>query len=200
MNTSVMIGIVIAVVVLAIAIFIILIYNNLVRLQNNVQNAWANIDVLLKQRHDELPKLISTCREYKDFEQETLKKLVETRMQLEQARESKDIEEFNPLETDIRQALNKLFIVAENYPSLKSNENFLQLQERISTLEHQITERREFYNQAATFYNTYTEQFPSRLIASRFDFSKEVLLTFQEEAMLLGTDLKAAITPKQASQ
>ena len=119
------------------------IYNGLVALKNSVARAWANIDVLLKQRHDELPKLVSTCEGYMDHERAVFDKLSEARGALAKA---KSVGERAQAEGQLTQALGQFFGVMEAYPDLKANQGFLQLQSRISELENQIADRREYYN------------------------------------------------------
>src|SRR5574340_1792168 len=107
-------------------------YNHLVNVKHAVAKAWANIDVLLKQRHDELPKLVEVCRQYKQFEQSTLQKVIEARSQVQAAREHQDIPALGHAETMMRTGLGNIFAVAEAYPELKANENFIPLQNRIT--------------------------------------------------------------------
>src|SRR5436309_689104 len=127
------------------------IYNGLVALKNDLARAWANIDVLLTQRHDELPKLVSTCEAYMQHERAVFQRLSEAREGLMQAR---TIPERAQAEGALTQALGHFFAVAEAYPDLKANQNFLQLQSRISELENQIADRREYYNDTVTTFNT----------------------------------------------
>jgi len=162
-------------------IYGIILYNNLVSLKHNVEKAWSNIDVLLKQRHDELPKLVETCKQYMKYEQETLEKVMLARSAVSNAREKGDVGALGPAETQLRMGLGKLFAVAEAYPELKSNENFQHLQSRISGLENAIADRREFYNETANQNNIRIEQFPDAVIARFFRFMPKELLQFSEE-------------------
>ena len=164
-----------------ILIYGIVLYNNLVSLKHNVEKAWSNIDVLLKQRHDELPKLVETCKQYMKYEQETLEKVMHARSAVFSAREKGDIGALGPAETQLRQGLGNLFAVAESYPDLKTNENFQHLQSRISGLENEIADRREFYNESVNMNNIRIEQFPDVLIARFFRFMPKELLVFSEE-------------------
>jgi LemA protein len=166
---------------LAIAVYGVMLYNNLVQLKHNVSKAWANIDVLLKQRHDELPKLIETCKQYMKFEQETLARVVEARSRVFAARETQDVRGLGPAEGALRAALGHLFALAESYPDLKTNQTFQQLQSRISGLENAIADRREFYNESVNVNNVRIEQFPDVLIARLFGFEPAPLLEFQAE-------------------
>lgn len=159
----------------------VIIYNNLVALKHRVAKAWANIDILLKQRHDELPKLVATCKEYMGYEQETLEKIIRARDQVSDARESQDIEALGKAETSLRAGLGRLFALAEAYPDLKANESFQHLQGRISDLENAIADRRELYNDAVNLNNIRIEQFPDVVIARFFAFKAFELLEFSEE-------------------
>ncbi len=153
-------------------------YNNLVSLKHGVSKAWANIDVLLKQRHDELPKLVEVCKQYKQFEQETLQRVIAARSQVQAAREGQDIEALGKAEGMMRASLGGLFAVAEAYPDLKTNQNFMQLQTRITGLENGIADRRELYNESVNIYNVGIEQFPAALIANMFAYTEKPLLEF----------------------
>jgi LemA protein len=153
-------------------------YNHLVSLKHGVDKAWANIDVLLKQRHDELPKLVETCKQYKQFEQETLQKVIEARSQVQTARQNHDIAALGTAEGALRSGLGQIFAVAEAYPELRANESFMQLQSRISQLENAIADRREFYNEAVNINNVRVEQFPDSVIAGMFRFGHKPLLQF----------------------
>ncbi|MDD2720172.1 MAG: LemA family protein [Gallionella sp.] len=153
-------------------------YNHLVNIRHAVGKAWANIDVLLKQRHDELPKLIEVCKQYKAFEQSTLQKVIEARSRVQTAREQQDIGALGQAEGMMRAGLGGLFAVAEAYPELKSNEHFMQLQNRITGLENAIADRRELYNESVNIFNVGIEQFPAVLIANLFHYEARPLLEF----------------------
>jgi LemA protein len=168
-------------VVLVVIVYFVMIYNNLVQIKHNVTKAWANIDVLLKQRHDELPKLIETCKQYMKFEQDTLTKVMEARSRVSSARETQNIGALGQAEGALRGALGNLFALAEAYPDLKTNQTFLQLQSRISSLENGIADRREFYNESVNVNNVRIEQFPDAIVASMFSFKPAQLLEFQAE-------------------
>lgn len=173
--------IVIAVVVLIVLILIgyfISLYNNLVSVKNNVDKAFSNIDVLLKQRHDELPKLIDACKEYMGYEKGTLMQVTEARTQVDQARKSGDMAKLGVAETVMRKSVGSLFALAENYPDLKANASFQQLQSRISDLENQIADRREFYNDSVNVFNIAIEQFPSNMVAGHFHYQRKEVLKF----------------------
>lgn len=169
-----------AVIVVAV-IYVISLFNNLVTLKNNVGKAWSNIDVLLKQRHDELPKLVETCKQYMGYEQATLEKVMQARAGVQQARESGDMAALGPAEAGLRASIGKLYAVAEAYPQLKANESFQQLQGRISGLESAIADRREFYNDSVNLYNTRIQSFPELILARQFGFKESKLLEFAED-------------------
>jgi LemA protein len=169
--------IVLGLVVVAIA-YAVMLYNGLVTVKNNVSLAWANIDVLLKQRHDEIPKLVEICRQYRQFEQETLEKVTRARSAVHDARETRNIGALGQAEATLRAGLGGLFAVAEAYPDLKANQNFMQLQNRITQLENAITDRRELYNDSVNINNVRIEQFPDSIIADRFGFRAAKLLHF----------------------
>ena len=174
---------------LIVVVYFITIYNSLVNLKHGITKAWANIDVLLKQRHDELPKLVATCKQYMGFEQETLEKVIKARSQVASAREDHNIKGVGKAETALRSGLGQLFALAENYPDLKSNNSFQQLQQRISSLENNIADRRELYNEAVNNNNVRIEQFPDVIIAKRFNFVAADLLEF-DEAELKDVNIK----------
>ena len=159
-------------------IYGITLYNHLVNVKHAVAKAWANIDVLLKQRHDELPKLVEVCRQYKQFEQATLQKVIEARSQVQAARQQQDIPALGQAEGMLRLGLGNIFAVAEAYPELKANENFMQLQNRITSLENGIADRRELYNESVNINNVQIEVFPASVIAKLFNFGEKPLLEF----------------------
>jgi LemA protein len=138
------------------------IYNGLVEMKNNIGRSWANVDVLLKQRHDELPKLVKTCEAYMQHERAVFDKLSEARGTLQSAR---TVAERAGAEGMIGKALGAFMAVAENYPDLKADQGFRALQQRISELENQIADRREFYNDVVTLFNTRIDQIPDLWIA-----------------------------------
>ena len=165
----------------ALFLYAVTMYNNFVRLKNNVAQAWSNIDVLLKQRHDELPKLVETCQQNMRHERGVLDEVTQARAAVHNAREAGDISALGAAETGLRAGLARLFAVAENYPELRANENFQHLQDRVSQLEAQITDRREFYNDTVNANNIRVEQFPDNVIATLFRFGEKPLLRFKEE-------------------
>lgn len=160
------------------AIYFVVLYNNLVTLKHNIARTWSNIDVLLKQRHDELPKLIEVCKQYKAFEQETLKKVIAARANVFNASQNRNITALGTAETTLRSSLGQLFAVAEAYPELRSSEQFSQLSFRISQLEDAIADRRELYNETVNLHNIRIEQFPDAIVAQAFGFSNRPQLRF----------------------
>jgi len=188
MNVSI---IVFASLVIAPIVWGVMIYNLLVSLKNNTDKAWSNIDILLKQRNSELPKLIDTCKQHMKYEQETLEKVIKARNLVESAMKAKNMQELSAAEAQLEVGLNGLFAVAEQYPELKASDAFLRLQTRITTLEESISDRREFYNETATINNTRTEQFPDNIVANAFNFKTFDLLEFNLEE-LKDVDIGAA--------
>jgi LemA protein len=172
-------GIISLAVLVALALYVVSIYNHLVRIKHNVSKAWSNIDVLLKQRHDEIPKLVETCKQYMKFEQETLEKVMEARSRVSQARQNQDVPGLGLAEGALRMGLGQLFALAEDYPELRANENFQHLQSRISTLENTIADRREFYNESVNINNIGIETFPDLIVARLFGFGPRDLLEFE---------------------
>lgn len=158
-------------------------YNSLVNIKNSVLKAWANIDVLLKQRHDELPKLVDTCKQYMKYEQATLEKVIQARSRVSEARESQNVAALGTAESMLRSGLGQLFALAESYPELKANEQFLHLHSRISGLENAIADRREFYNDSVNINNVRIAQFPDLILARLFDFKSQDLLKFSVEEL-----------------
>ena len=173
--------IIILAVIIFLVFYVINIYNHLVRIKHNVSKAWSNIDVLLKQRHDEIPKLVETCKQYMKFEKETLEKVMQARSQVSASRQSQDMAGLGAAEDMLRMGLGNLFAVAEAYPDLKANENFQHLQTRISSMESAIADRREFYNESVNINNTRIEQFPDIIIARNLNFKARDLLKFSVE-------------------
>ena len=157
---------------IGLVLYFITVYNSLVAVRNEVDRAWANIDVLLKQRFDELPKLVDTCKGYMKYEQETLQKIVEARTAWLNAKTVDQKLEANQLSAG---ALKSLFAVAEKYPELKANTNFMHLQDRISTIETQIADRRELYNDAGNNFNIRIAQLPDIFVARMLSYQPRTL-------------------------
>lgn len=161
-------------------LYIIVIYNRLVNLKHNVGMAWSNIDVLLKQRHDELPKLVETCKQYMSYERDTLEAVMRARQAVSDAQQTTDLPALGQAESQLRLGLGRLFAVAEAYPELRASDNFRHLETRITGLENAIADRREFYNDSVNMNNVRIEQFPDVLIARMFNFGLFRLLEFTE--------------------
>lgn len=177
MIVPIIIGFVALVLVLGAVGYVVQIYNQLVNVKKQTEQAWSNIDVLLKQRSDELPKIIDTVEQYMDYEQETLQQVIEARSKAQQA---DDPEQQAKADSELQNALGNLFALAEDYPDLKANESFQQLQDRISSIEEQISDRRELYNEAATNYNTLINQVPYVFVANQMSLSEKKLYEVDE--------------------
>jgi len=160
----------IIVVVVVVLVFIFM-YNRLVRLRNQVENAWAQIDVQLKRRTDLIPNLINTVKGYVKHERETLESVTNARTALMGA--GQDPKKAAQADNMLQGALKSLFAVAENYPNLKANENFLQLQEELSGTENKIAAARQYYNDMVMFFNTRIQSFPDAVLAGVFGFSRK---------------------------
>lgn len=167
----------------ALGVYGMTLYNNLVRLKHGISMSWSNIDVLLKQRHDELPNLIETCKAYMRHERETLQAVVEARNRVARARQAGDVAALGPAEMALRTGLGSLFALAEDYPELKADRAFGHLQARITELEEQIADRRELYNGTVTSFNVRQEQFPDVLLARNLGFTSAELLEFDDSEL-----------------
>jgi LemA protein len=178
MGLTIIVALVIILAVVGVFVYLTTIYNSLVRLKNDIDKAWANIDVLLKQRHDELPKLIETCKGYMQYEQKTFQLVTEARTAFMKA---SSVGEKAQADNMISGALKSLFAVAENYPELKANNNFMQLQKRISELEEKIADRREFFNDDVNTYNIRIQQLPDVFIAGLMHLQHRDLFKVTEE-------------------
>lgn len=171
------------IVLVAVALLVLVvigIYNSLVRLRNQVQNAWSQIDVQLKRRHDLIPNLVETVKGYMQHERETLEAVTKARQQAVQMSDS--VAQQAKMENLLTQTLRSLFAVAENYPDLKANQNFLALQEELTSTENKISFARQFYNDSVLQLNNKVEMFPSNLIAGSFGFKKGEFFEVEEAA------------------
>lgn len=153
-------------------------YNGLVTLRNQVQNGWKQIGVQLKRRHDLIPNLVATVKGAMEFERDTLERVMAAR---NRAVAAGNVRESASAETALTQALHQFFAVVENYPTLRSNENVLQLQEELTTTENQITFARQFYNDTVMRFNNSQELFPASVIANHFGFQRAEYFTAPEE-------------------
>ena len=170
------------------AIYAVIVYNGLVRLQNEIGRAWANIDVLLKQRHDEIPNLVACVKGYMDYERQTLEAVTQARAVSMNAASIPQKAQADALLTG---ALRSFFVVAERYPQLKANQNFLALQNRISELEERIADRREFFNDDVNTYNTRIGQIPAVFVASFMNLKPRDMFKVSDEDRRL-VDVKFA--------
>ena len=167
------------VVVIAAILYFIGIYNQLVQVKVNIDKSWANIEVLEKQRFDEIPKLVKICEGYMQYERETLEKVIAAR--------TKYLDAGTPAQkaaagADMSGALKTLFAVAENYPQLKADENFVHLQDRVTALENDLADRREFYNESVAVFNTRIKQVPDMFVANMLGYQpKEMYQVAAEE-------------------
>ena len=164
--------------VAGVLIYAVILYNGLVRFRNENDRAWSNIDVLLKQRHDEIPNLVETVKGYMHHEQQTLLAVTQARADSINA---SSVGQKAVAELKIASALRGLFAVAENYPQLKANENFLKLQTRITELEERIADRREFFNDDVNTYNTRIGQIPDVFVASFMGLKRREMFTVSEQ-------------------
>src|SRR5579864_3274315 len=178
MGVIILVGLVIILAVVGVVAYLLTIYNSLVRLKNDIDKAWANIDVILKQRHDELPKLIETCKGYMKYEQETLEKVVQARNAYSQAQTPQQKAQADNMITG---ALRTLFAVAEKYPDLKADNNFMELQGRISALEDKIAARRGLFNEDVFAFNTRIASVPDSFVAGFMHLQPHPLFEAAEE-------------------
>lgn len=176
-------GIVIWVVIGIVLVYLVMTYNSLIAIRHNVEKAWANIDVLLKQRNEELPKLVDTCKAYMAHESQTLEKVMQARMGVDRALNAHEVAGLGKAESSLAASLGGLYAVAENYPDLKANQTFLNLQQRITGLENQIADRREFYNDSVNVNNVRIAQFPDLVVAKLFNFASADMLRFAAEEL-----------------
>ena len=163
-----MVAVVLLVVLVALVLWVVGMYNSLVRARNEVGNAWSQIDVQLNRRHDLIPNLVETVKGYMTHERETLEAVVRARQQAVQI--SGSIEDKARVENALSQTLRSLFAVSENYPQLKANENFLALQEELTSTENKIGFARQYYNDSVLNLNNKIQMFPTNLFASTFNF------------------------------
>ena len=163
MDSNVITGAAFLLFVVGVLVYVVILYNELVRLRNDNDRAWANIDVLLKQRRDEIPNLVETVKGYMQHERQTLESITQARAS---SMNAASIGQKAQADLMMTGALRGLFAVAENYPQLKANENFLKLQNRISELEERIADRREFFNDDVNTYNTRIRQLPEVFLAN----------------------------------
>ncbi len=174
MTTLVLVGI-----VALLVLFVIALYNSLVTARNRVDNAWSQIDVQLKRRHDLIPNLVEVCKGYMKYEQSVLESVTKARQQAVQI-SGGSVQERAQAENILTGALRQLFAVAENYPELKANQNMLALQEELTATENRIAFARQHYNDSVMSYNTQIQQFPANLLASSFGFQPRAFFELTE--------------------
>jgi len=175
MNTIVSLAFLFA--TLGLIVYVVTIFNGLIALKNDIAKAWANIDILLKQRHDELSKLLDVCKGYMDYERDTLQKITQARSLYQQA---VSVDQKAQADQSMTSALRGFFAVAENYPQLKANDNFMRLQGRITDLESQIADRREFYNDSVNTFNIRIQQMPDTFVASFMKLTPSPMFQVEE--------------------
>ncbi len=178
MSTGTVVLIVIGVLVLGAGGFTVAIYNGLITVRNNIQKSWKNIDVVLQQRNDELPKLIDTCKAYMKHERELLTKITELRTGYTMA---KEIQEKIKIENEMGKLLEQLKMVWEQYPDLKAVQSFLQIQGRVSGIESKIADYREMFNDAVNIFNIQIERFPDLILAKAMNYERQGFLDVPEE-------------------
>ena len=193
--------IILIVVVAVIVLFLIVTYNGLVRLRNMVDEAWNQISVQLKRRHDLIPNLVNAVKGYMDFEQETLTRVIEARGAAVSAAQAGPAGAAQQAQAEnfLTGALRQLFALVENYPDLKANQNVLQLQEELTTTENQIGFSRQHYNSTVREFNTSTQTFPNVLIAGLFGFRERDYFQIEEaDAAVPEVNLRTTEPPQAA--
>ncbi len=163
-------GLIIGIVVVAILIYVVLIYNSLVTMRNKIEETYATVEAYLKKRYDLIPNLVETVKGYAKHENETLTAVIAAR---NLAMGAKNFEQLKQGENQLQQTLKSLFAVAESYPDLKANTNFMDLQKQLLKVEEDILQARKYYNAVVKQFNTKTELFPSSIVAKMFSFTKK---------------------------
>jgi LemA protein len=153
------------------------VYNALVTVKENVLKAWANIDVILKQRYDEIPQLIEICEQYVEYEADMIKKIMAAR---ENMVRGKSVEAKAQASQELTEMVGGLLAIGENYPNLKANEHFLQIQKRLSDLEESLADRREFYNDSVNIYNIRIQQIPDVIFARMLGYERKEMFEVHE--------------------
>lgn len=173
-----MFGLFFLILIVVLVMWAVGIYNGLVGIRNQVRNAWAQIDVQLKRRHDLIPNLVEVVKDYMSYEQETLAKVIEARGKAMSAHGAAEV---SAAENMLTGALKSLFALVENYPDLKANQNVMKLQEELTSTENKISFARQYYNDSVMRMNNKVEMFPSSIIANAFKFEKEQFYQVPEE-------------------
>lgn len=171
--------IIVLVVVVALVLWVISLYNKLVRFRNQVRNAWSQIDVQLKRRHDLIPNLVETAKGYMKHERETFEAITQARAA---AMGAQGASEAAKAESQLQGALSRFNLVVENYPELKANTNFLSLQEELTSTENKIGFARQFYNDQVMQFNNLIESVPTNIVAGMFQFTKSDFFEIEEPA------------------
>jgi LemA protein len=171
-------GLILLLIIAAVAVYFIAIYNGFVSLKARIDAAWSDIDVQLKRRHDLIPALVKTVKGYKEYEKSTLDEIVKARTMGMQAQ---DIKAKEQAETMLSRSLGKLFALAENYPDLKANTTFLKLQDELSNIEEALQNARRYYNAVVRDYNAKIESFPDLIIARKFHFTPREYFELEDE-------------------
>jgi len=171
--------IIVAAIIVVLVIFVIGIYNALIQLRNQVDNAWSQIDVQLKRRHDLIPNLVETAKGYMKHESETFKAITEARSK---AMGAGSVADSAKAEGSLGQALSNFMLVVENYPDLKANQNFLSIQEELTSTENKISFARQSYNDQVLFFNNKIQMFPSNIVANSFNFGKRDFFEIEDAA------------------
>jgi len=175
-----MIGMLVAAaLIVVLVLWLVSVYNGLVALRNAVKNAWSQIDVQLKRRHDLIPNLVETAKGYMDHERNTLENITKAR---NMAQNAGGVSDRAKAEGELNQALSNFFVVVENYPDLKANQNFLAIQEELTSTENKISFARQAYNDETMRLNNRVEQFPSNVVAGMFGFGKEPFFEIEDAA------------------
>lgn len=175
------IGIILLVILVVIALWVVMVYNGLIKLKNRVDEAWSDIDVQLKRRYDLIPNLIETVKGYAAHEKETLNAVVEARTAAMSAHESGDAKAQAEAENMLSSTLKSIFALSESYPDLKANQNFLELQRELTDTEDKIQASRRFYNGNVRDFNTKIELFPNNIIAGILKFTKREFFEIEEK-------------------
>ena len=179
MGALLVVAIVCLVIVVALILWLMGAYNGLVRERNEVRNAWAQIDVQLKRRHDLIPNLVETVKGYAGHEKSTLENVVQARAA---AVSAQSVPERARAESGLSGALGRLMLVVEQYPDLKANQNFLALQEELTSTENKIGFARQYYNDSVMKYNTRTQSVPTNIVAGMFNFQQEPFFELEDQA------------------
>ncbi|MHB9154175.1 MAG: LemA family protein [Endomicrobiales bacterium] len=190
MDVALLVMILLGLVAAGILLYFAGIYNQLVHVRVNIDRSWSNIEVLLKQRYDEIPNLVRVCEGYLAYEREVLERITSLRTRCLEARTPGRIAK---VDSELELALRSLFAVSEKYPDLKANESFVRLQGRVSSLETQIADRREFYNESVAIFNVRVRQIPEALVASLLKYAEKEMYKVPENEKAV-PDIRAGLT------